>query len=102
MSATSDYKRGNLYSVPTFIYPLIMPLIHVAEYQRSVIIGAIVSTGGITESTTKSACESLVAEIKKDPQVCFIMLEIYMQEKERLIIPFMKTWEILFRDCSEL
>jgi hypothetical protein len=67
-----------------------------------VIRGVIVSTGGLTESTLKSACESLVREIKKDLNVCYIILEVYLENLERLLIPFMKTWEILFRDCREI
>ncbi len=96
------YSRGSLWSVPAFNFPLVLPLIQYAEFRPYMIKGVVVSVGGITESTVKSSTEILVSILRKYPEIGYDILNIYRDCEERLHIPFMKTWEVVLRDCRDL
>lgn len=101
-SATTSYERVSLWSVPLFVFPLITPLLDQALFRRYIIRGLVVSTGGITESTMRCAAESLVKLVKQvDTAVVLSFVEVYAEKEERLVVPFMKTWELLLRDCKQ-
>jgi hypothetical protein len=101
-SATTTYERVSLWSVPLFVFPLITPLLSLTRLRRYIIRGLVVSTGGITESTMRSAAESLVSYIKHaDPSVVWSFAEVYSEREERLSVPFMKTLELLLRDAKQ-
>ena len=101
-SSTTHYERSNLWSVPNFTYPLVVPLLEMPEFRRDLVRGLVVSVGGITESTVRSSSQELVKFIRKNLGLSWDMLAVYKEREERLHIPFMKTWSILLRDVPEL
>mmetsp|Transcript_4041 Transcript_4041/g.3867 ORF Transcript_4041/g.3867 Transcript_4041/m.3867 type:complete len:1193 (-) Transcript_4041:55-3633(-) len=101
-SITSNYERSSLWSVPSFAFPLVVPLLDESRFRRDMIRGIIISVGGITESTVKSSSEELVKYVKRNKEIVWDLLNIFKEAEERLQIPFMKTWSLLFKHIPSI
>jgi len=103
VSTVAAYRRASLWSIPGFVFSLVTPLLSCPEFREAILRGIVVSAGGITESTMKSASQSLVMYMRNAaPEVVWCLLRIYKEGQERLLVPFMKTWELLLRECREV
>jgi hypothetical protein len=103
VSSVAAYRRASLWSIPGFVFSLVTPLISCPDLREAILRGIVVSAGGITESTMKSASQSLVTYmLTASPEVVRTLLRIYKEGQDRLLVPFMKTWELLLRECREV
>ncbi|XVF87970.1 hypothetical protein PTKIN_Ptkin19aG0011000 [Pterospermum kingtungense] len=100
----TDLKWG----VPTFSYPRFVQLLQFSCYSRPVLSGLVISIGGLQESLRKASLSAFLEylqvneDINKESKLCRLSTDILwiLQEYnrcDRVIIPTLKTIEILFR-----
>ncbi|XP_022717392.1 tubulin-folding cofactor D isoform X2 [Durio zibethinus] len=98
-----DLKWG----VPAFSYPRFVQLLQFGRYSRPVLSGLVISIGGLQDSLRKASLSAFLEylqvdeDINKESKVCKLSTDILwiLQEYKRLdrvIIPTLKTIEILF------
>ncbi|XVF79544.1 hypothetical protein PTKIN_Ptkin14bG0231600 [Pterospermum kingtungense] len=99
----TDLKWG----VPTLSYPRFVQLLQFSCYSRPVLSGLVVSIGGLQESLRKASLSAFLEylqvdeDINKESKLCRLSTDILwiLQEYnrcDRVIIPTLKTIEILF------
>ena len=96
-SAMTTYERSNLWSVPSFVFPLVTPLLKLPEFRRDLIQGLVISVGGITESTVRSSSAEFVSVVRENMEIAGDILAVFKTCEERLELPFMKAWSYLFK-----
>lgn len=101
-SSVSVYERSNLWSVPSFVFPLVCPLLGIQNFRKEMIRGIVISVGGITESTVRSSSEEFVKVVRNNINIAEDVLEVFRTCEERLEIPFMKAWALLFKHIEVL
>jgi hypothetical protein len=101
-SSVSVYERSNLWSVPSFVFPLVCPLLGIQNFRKEMIRGIVISVGGITESTVRSSSEEFVKVVRNNIHIAEDVLEVFRTCEERLEIPFMKAWALLFKHIEVL
>ena len=99
-SAVSSYERSNLWSVPSFVFPLITPLLNISRFRKEMLKGIVISVGGITESTVRSSSEEFINVIRANMSIAEEALEVFKTCEERLELPFMKAWGYLFKNVE--
>lgn len=99
-SAVTSYERSNLWSVPSFVFPLITPLLNIPRFRNEMIKGIVISVGGITESTVRSSSEEFINVIRANMSIAENVLEVFKNCEERLELPFMKAWGYLFKSID--
>ncbi|KAL4281346.1 hypothetical protein GQ457_03G024830 [Hibiscus cannabinus] len=99
----TDLKWG----VPTFSYQRFVQLLQFSCYSRPVLSGLVISIGGLQDSLRKASLSAFLEylqvnqDINKESKVCKLSTDILwiLQEHkqcDRIIIPTLKTIEILF------
>ncbi|XVF18437.1 hypothetical protein REPUB_Repub11eG0021500 [Reevesia pubescens] len=99
----TDLKWG----VPTFSYPRFVQLLQFSCYGKPVLSGLVISIGGLQDSLRKASLSAFLEylqvdeDINKESKVCKLSTDILwiLQEYkqcDRVIIPTLKTIEILF------
>ncbi|CAE7544206.1 TBCD [Symbiodinium pilosum] len=95
----------------TAVFDALTPLLAVEEYRPSLLLGLVVSVGGITEHTAKEAKKALLRHLTSENtqrQVCQELLHIFdlaglkdaAAEAKRLLAPLLNTMGILLaQDC---
>ncbi|XP_065859361.1 tubulin-folding cofactor D isoform X2 [Euphorbia lathyris] len=104
-------NAGDLkWAVPSFSYPRFIQLLQFSCYSRSLLSGLVISIGGLQESLRKASLSALLdylqAEETKDPNERrkredmlssdFLWLLEQYKKCDRVIVPTLKTIEILF------
>ena len=102
MQSISNYERSSLWSVPSFVFPLICPLLNIQMFRNEIIKGLVISVGGITESTVRSSSEELVKVVRNNLEIAEGMLECFRTCEERIEVPFMKAWALLLKNVETL
>ncbi|CBI38891.3 unnamed protein product, partial [Vitis vinifera] len=100
-----DLKWG----VPTFSYPRFVQLLQFSCYSRSVLSGLVISIGGLQDSLRKASITALLEYLQspetehtegssREYELCTDILWVLQQYKrcDRVIVPTLKTIEILF------
>ncbi|PIN05322.1 Beta-tubulin folding cofactor D [Handroanthus impetiginosus] len=100
----TDFKWG----VPTFSYPRFVQLLQVSCYSKYVVSGLVISIGGLQDSLKKASLSALLDYLQSaetgghgDSLECNLSMDIlWVLQKyrrcDRVIIPTLKTIEILF------
>ncbi|KAL5796379.1 hypothetical protein ACOSQ2_001199 [Xanthoceras sorbifolium] len=102
----ADLKWG----VPTFSYPRFVQLLKFSCYSRDVLSGLVISTGGLQDSLSKASISALLKYLQvveaedlngrgsREYMLCNDILWVLQKYKkcDRVIIPTLKTIEILF------
>ncbi|XVE63278.1 hypothetical protein DITRI_Ditri07aG0007200 [Diplodiscus trichospermus] len=99
----TDLKWG----VPTFSYPRFVQLLQLSCYSKQVLSGLVISIGGLQDSLRKASLSAFLdylhvdEDFNKESKVCKLSTDILwiLQEYkrcDRVIIPTLKTIEILF------
>ncbi|GKV12903.1 hypothetical protein SLEP1_g23988 [Rubroshorea leprosula] len=99
----ADFKWG----VPTFSYPRFVQLLHFDCYSKSVLSGLVISIGGLQDSLRKAAISALLEYLQMDEDfnnrskeymLSTDVLWVLQQYNrcDRVVIPTLKTIEILF------
>ncbi|KAE8691838.1 Tubulin-folding cofactor D [Hibiscus syriacus] len=99
----TDLKWG----VPTFSYPRFVQLLQFSCYSRPLLSGSVISIGGLQDSLRKASLSAFLEylqvdqDINKESKVCNLSTDILwiLQEHkrcDRIVIPTLKTIEILF------
>ncbi|CAE7949693.1 TBCD [Symbiodinium sp. KB8] len=98
----------------TAVFDSLTPLLSAEEYRSSLLLGLVVSVGGITEHTAKEAKRALLRHLASETaqqQVCQELLRIFdtagfkdaAGEAKRLLAPLLNTTGILLsQDCIPL
>ncbi|XP_047981355.1 tubulin-folding cofactor D isoform X1 [Salvia hispanica] len=97
-----------LWGVPTFSYPRFVQLLKVSCYSIYVVSGLVISIGGLQESLRKASLSALLDYLQnkiteghnksKEPSLSLDILWILQRYRrcDRVIVPTLKTIEILF------
>jgi hypothetical protein len=93
----TSYERSNLWSVPSFVFPLVTPLLKVKMFRKDLLQGLVISVGGITESTVRSSSAEFVNVVRSNLDIAQDILEVFKTCEERLELPFLKAWSFLFK-----
>ncbi|KAL9142098.1 hypothetical protein ABFS82_14G146900 [Erythranthe guttata] len=93
----ADFKWG----VPTFSYPRFVQLLQFDCYSKYVVSGLVISIGGLQDSLKKASLTSLLDYLLDDSRQFSLSIDIlWVLQKyrrcDRVIIPSLKTIEILF------
>ncbi|KAG8363393.1 hypothetical protein BUALT_Bualt19G0017700 [Buddleja alternifolia] len=104
ISDEAEFKWG----VPTFSYPRFVQLLQLSCYSKFIVSGLVISIGGLQDSLKKASLSALLdyvestgTEGRDDSQMISLSLDIlWVLQKyrrcDRVIIPTLKTIEILF------
>ncbi|KAL1546475.1 tubulin-folding cofactor D-like [Salvia divinorum] len=96
------------WGVPTFSYPRFVQLLQVSCYSKYVVSGLVISIGGLQESLRKASLSALLDYLQnkiteahndsKEPSLSIDILWILQKYRrcDRVIVPTLKTIEILF------
>lgn len=93
------------WAVPTFSYPRFVQLLQFDCYSKPVLSGLVISVGGLQESLRKASLSALLEYLQMDdhnrPRECMLSSDILWvlqqyKRSDRVIIPTLKTIEILF------
>ncbi|XP_057805540.1 tubulin-folding cofactor D [Salvia miltiorrhiza] len=96
------------WGVPTFSYPRFVQLLKVSCYSKFVVSGLVISIGGLQDSLRKASLSALIDYLQntiteghdasKEPSLSMDILWILQKFRrcDRVIIPTLKTIEILF------
>ncbi|XP_059651568.1 tubulin-folding cofactor D [Cornus florida] len=106
VSNEADLKWG----VPSFLYPRFVQLLQLSCYSKSVVSGLVISIGGLQDFLRKASLSALLKYLQESEMeaynernsrefiLCTDILWVLQQYKrcDRVIIPTLKTIEILF------
>jgi len=97
------------WSVESETFPKFVKLLSVPEFVERIILGFIVSVGGITERLVKNSSQSLFAELKSLPveqlsKFCSALLNVFSkhQKQDRVTLPLFKFLDhLITSNCLE-
>ena len=96
-------KHANVkWGIESETFPLFVQLINVPAYVEKVLLGLVVSVGGLTERLVKSSSQSLFALLETMDEgginkFCSIMLKLFKdnQKVDRVSVPLLKFFDLV-------